>query len=110
MKLPNGDLAIVDIEKIRDYCLNPDYPHGKNKARVFRSALGLTRKDGHALRRSLLEAAREGDAVVSHVDEFGAHFSVEFEMTWGSRRAVIRSGWIVVLGGRTPRLTTCYVL
>ena len=109
MKLPNGDLAVVDIEKVRDYCLNPDHSHGRNKARVFRSALGLTQKDGHVLRESLLEAAREGDAVGGHVNEFGAHFSVDFEMTWGSRRAVIRSGWIIVLGGCIPRLTTCYV-
>jgi hypothetical protein len=29
MKLPNGDAAIVDIAKLRDYCLSPDHPRGK---------------------------------------------------------------------------------
>ena len=38
MKLPNGSLAIVDIRKIRNYCLNLDHPSGKHKARVFASA------------------------------------------------------------------------
>jgi hypothetical protein len=26
MLLPYGDRAIVDIRKLRDYCLNPDIP------------------------------------------------------------------------------------
>jgi hypothetical protein len=36
MKLPNGDRAVVD--KLRDYCLNPHHPHGRNKARLSRGA------------------------------------------------------------------------
>jgi hypothetical protein len=109
MKLPNGEHAIVDIEKVRDYCLNPDHLDGKDKARVFRSALGLTQKDAQALRECLLVAAREGDVLAGPVDEFGARFSLDFELTWRSRRAVVRSGWIVLAGARVPRLTTCYV-
>jgi hypothetical protein len=42
MQLPNGANAIVDIRKLRDYCLNPDNPRGSNKARVFAATLGLT--------------------------------------------------------------------
>jgi len=41
MLLPNGENAIVDIRKLRDYCLNPDNPRGGNKARVFVAALGI---------------------------------------------------------------------
>jgi hypothetical protein len=37
MKLPNGDRAIVDLEKLRAYCLNPQHPRGRHKARVFAS-------------------------------------------------------------------------
>ena len=43
MKLPNREYAIVEIDKIVDYCLNLEHPEGKHKARVFKSALGLNR-------------------------------------------------------------------
>jgi len=31
MKLPNGTRAVVDIRKLRDYCLDPHSPKGRNK-------------------------------------------------------------------------------
>jgi hypothetical protein len=34
-RLPNADLAVFDIRKIADYCLNPLHPRGRHKARVF---------------------------------------------------------------------------
>ena len=39
MKIPNAELAIVDIRKLRDYCLNPAHDEGKHKARLFMMAL-----------------------------------------------------------------------
>jgi hypothetical protein len=50
LKLPNAENAIVDIAKIRDYCLNPDHPEGKHKARVFLNKLGVTKSDADHLR------------------------------------------------------------
>jgi len=35
MKMPGGDKAIVEREKLTGYCLNPNHPRGKHKARVF---------------------------------------------------------------------------
>lgn len=63
MLLPNGENAVVDIRKLRDYCLNPDNPRGSNKARVFSAALGLMVAEAEGLRVKLLEVARTGDAV-----------------------------------------------
>jgi hypothetical protein len=57
MKLPNGENAVVDIEKLIDYCRNPDHPRGKHKARVFESASGLTAQHAEFLRQQLLNAA-----------------------------------------------------
>jgi hypothetical protein len=45
MKLPYAESAIVDVRKLRDYCLSAAHPRGKHKARVFASALGLTAED-----------------------------------------------------------------
>lgn len=62
MKLPNGERAVVAVEKLRDYALNPNHGGGKHKARVFRSALGSTQGDAERLRLMVLEAARTGEA------------------------------------------------
>jgi hypothetical protein len=110
MKLPNGDRAIVDIRKLRDYCLNPNHPDGKHKARVFKAALGITRADADELRDALLEAARAFPAVRGLRDSRGQRYRVDFELARGSRRATIRSAWIIPHDEETPSLTTCYVL
>jgi hypothetical protein len=35
VNLPHAELAVVDIAKLRDYCLNADHLRGRHKARVF---------------------------------------------------------------------------
>jgi len=57
VRLPNAGRAVVDIEKMRNYCLNPDHRRGCHKARVFAAALGLTRDHAGDLRDNLLAAA-----------------------------------------------------
>lgn len=47
--LPDGARAIVEIEKLRDYCLDPLHPRGGHKARVFQSALSLVQNDADLL-------------------------------------------------------------
>jgi hypothetical protein len=42
MSLPNGERAIVEVAKLRDYCLSPTHPRGRHKARVFAASLGIT--------------------------------------------------------------------
>jgi hypothetical protein len=44
--LPNSELAILDIRKIEDYCLNPLHPRGRHKAHLFRELLGITQPVG----------------------------------------------------------------
>jgi hypothetical protein len=109
MKLPNGANAIVDIRKLRDYCLNPDNPRGRHKAQVFAAALGLTSKDSAKLRRMLIQAAETGDAQEGELDLYGQRYTIDFEMETGTGKATIRSGWIILRRSRFPRLTTCYV-
>jgi hypothetical protein len=110
MKLPGGDDAIVDTAKLRDYCLDPQHPRGRHKARVFAATLGLAQTDAELLREALLRAARNSDALVGESDEYGDRFTVDFELNRGNRRAVIRSAWIVLRNETAPRLTSCFVL
>ena len=53
MKLPHGEAAIVDPQKLTGYCLNLEHPRGKHKARVF-ATLGLTVEKADELRTALL--------------------------------------------------------
>ena len=111
MKLPGGAGAVVDIEKLRDYCLSALHPEGRHKARVFLSALGMTAADAESLRNMLLSAARQSEtAVISGTDEYGSRYVLDSEIVWGSRRALIRSAWIIKSEEDFPRLTSCYVL
>jgi hypothetical protein len=109
MLLPNGERAIVDIRKLRDYCLNPDNPRGSGKARVFAAALGITAEDASELRKRLLEIARTEEAELGELDIYGQRYTVDFEMVTESGKAIVRSGWIVLHDETVPRLTTCYV-
>jgi hypothetical protein len=110
MKLPNGKEAFVDIEKLRRYCLNPYHLRGKHKARMFSSILGLTLKDAEKLRKTLLEAAKDGDAVPGTEDQYGKRYIIDFMMTTTKGQAKIRSTWIVLRYEDFPRLTSCYIL
>jgi hypothetical protein len=110
VKLPDGQRAVVDIAKLRDYCLDPGHPRGRFKARVFASALGLTQADAEPMRRQLLLAARDGDAALAGRDEYGERYTIDFDLTHGTRRARIRSAWIILRGEGIPRLISCYVL
>ena len=109
MKLPNGNRAIVDIRKLRDYCLNPDNPRGAPKARVFARALGFTASKASAFRNKLVEIAAAEDAKEGELDLYGRRYTIDFDMETDAGKARIRSGWIVRHGEVTPRLTTCYV-
>jgi hypothetical protein len=109
MLLPNGEHAIVDIRKLRDYCLNPDSPRGSNKARVFAAALGITAAGASQLQAKLLEAARAADALPGELDIYGQRYIVDFELETKVGKAIVRSGWIILRDETAPRLTTCYV-
>lgn len=43
--IPNAEHAIVRIEKITGYVLNPDSQTGRHKALVIEAALGFTQSD-----------------------------------------------------------------
>src|SRR5262245_3983799 len=109
MKLPNGGQAVVDVSKLRDYCLNPAHEDGKHKARVFAAALGVRRSDAQWLGERLLDAAAKEQAVLVSESRFGRLYMLDFTLRAVGGTAVVRSGWIIRYGENFPRLTTCYV-
>ena len=109
VKLPNAAHAIVDIEKLRDYCLNQKHPRGRHKARVFMRRLGLSAADASVLRSALLAAARLEEVTLGTADIHGSRYVLDFEFKGPRGAATIRSHWIIRRGERAPRMTSCYV-
>ena len=109
MKMPGGEAAIVDRKKLTGYCLNPEHPRGKHKARVFAAALGFTAENAGDLRAALLTAAATADAQSAASDRFGDRYVLEFEIKGPRGAGILKSTWIVRLGESTPRLTSCFV-
>jgi hypothetical protein len=114
VKLPNADRAVVDIEKLRDYSLNPNHPEGKHKARVFLAALGFKADDAERLRELILEAISTREAVLQQPTSYRQRFVVDFHVKAEQGPVVtlktIRSAWIIRNDEDFPRLTSCFIL
>ena len=108
--LPNSQNAIIDLAKLRDYCLNADHPRGRHKARVFREALGLSVVHAEWLQQKLLEGIQHHPAEKQEVDSFGSRWRFDLPLTRQGKSVVVRTGWIIKSGEQFPRLITCWVL
>jgi len=109
MRLPNADKAVIEIAKLRDYCLSTGHPEGRHKARVFYSVLGLSSRDAKELQVALFAATRENEAIATDQDAYGQRYVVDFVMRRGGREATVRSTWIIRTLEDFPRLTSCFV-
>jgi hypothetical protein len=110
MILPSAERAIIDIAKLRDYCLSEDHPRGRHKVRVFASVLGFTSAEAEILRIALLQAVTTHQATPTVQDAYGQRYVVDVEIETAVARATVRSAWIIRVGETFPRLTSCYVL
>jgi hypothetical protein len=109
-RLPNRDRAILDIRKVEDYCLNPNHPRGRHKARMFRDSLGITRDDAAWLRDILLDGARNREAIELASDAFGRRWRVDLPVSRQGMSVMVRTLWIVRTGEDEPRFVTSWVL
>ncbi|MEG3932338.1 hypothetical protein QT990_13985 [Microcoleus sp. T3_B1] len=110
MLIPNAKNAVVDIRKLRDYCLNPEHDDGKHKARLFSSILGMTPDNAEELRQNLVEVIQTHEVQLGRRDGFGQRYILDFRIEWQNRSATLPSGWIIEHDSEIPRLTTCYPL
>lgn len=107
--IPGSDRAVVDAGKLRDYCLDPNHPEGRHKARVFRSALGIDQEDATWLAAEILRRLPASEIVASETTPFGERYDVDMLVTKGIKAALVRTGWIVRSRDGVPRLVTCFV-
>lgn len=109
-KLPHPERVVVPIEKLLDYCLNPEHPHGKHKARVFKSALNLGIEDAETLRDILLNVVHHEISTLTKRTIYGQKHVIDFKMIHSGQTAEVRTVWIVRNDEDFPRLVTCYIL
>jgi hypothetical protein len=110
MIIPNAERAMVDIRKLRDYCLNPLHDEGKHKARLFVAAVGMTANNASELQEILLQVVKSHPARLGRRDSYGQRYTVDFTLEWQGQQAMIRTGWIIEHDTDVPKLTTCYPL
>jgi hypothetical protein len=113
MQLPNAERAVIDIKKLRDYCLNPNHPEGKHKARVFLEKLAFKADDAELLRELIMEEIVKGEATEQPSTPYGRRFIVDFQVTRKEKLVVmfatIRTAWIIRNDEDFPRLTSCFI-
>ncbi|MBE9078457.1 hypothetical protein IQ241_14320 [Romeria aff. gracilis LEGE 07310] len=108
MKLPNGEAAVIPMEKLTGYCLNPNHPSGKHKARVFASALGITAENAGDLQELIAEAAIEGEVIQQDRTEFGQLYKVDWTIP-GQVPIVLRTLWELTTAQSNPRLVSAFI-
>lgn len=108
MKLPNAQNAFIDDRKLTEYVLDLESPKGRHKARMFRTALGITAEHASELKSLLLYAVLNAECVEGEKDQYGQRYTVDCTIALESHWAVVRTGWIILKGEDFPRLTTCF--
>ena len=108
MLLPNADDAVIEPEKVRDYLLSTEHPHGRFKARFF-IALGFRGERWEELASALRTQHLTQEAQPVAVAAEGQKFKIRAMLVGpdGESAAVV-SIWFVRPGETVPRFVTAY--
>jgi hypothetical protein len=115
--LPNYQNAVIPREKLEKYCLDLEHvsstfgkSSGRDKARVFRAALGFVNADWELLKNRILEELPYEEATVGHEDEYGKRYNVAVRIVGPhGTTSMVLTAWIIRPGTDFPSLTTAYV-
>jgi hypothetical protein len=107
--LRNANVAVIEPAKLTRYCLNPDSERGRDKARVFRAALGFVLSNHTDLAEAIRDAILVCEARFLGRTKHGELWQVDMPVAGPAGTAVVRTGWIYEEGSDVPRLTTAYV-
>jgi hypothetical protein len=77
-------------EQVVDYCLNPNHPRGKDKARVFASVLNITLNNEQQLADLVQQAAVDGEVTKETTTAFGQYYRVDWTISLRGQRKVKR--------------------
>lgn len=106
-RLPYRHNAVVDDLKLGYYLDESSRARPGSKVGIFRDILGFT--DRESLRLALLAHGRENPASVFMASPYGVVWNVVGPMSGPSgRTTLIRTGWMIHHGSRTPVNTTAF--
>ncbi len=116
--LPNYQMATIPSDKLERYALNPNHvslvygrSSGRDKARVFKSALGFDQSNWELLKRKILEELPYHEAILGKEDEYGKRYTVTLPIEGPNSNTVsVLTGWIILVGRDYPSLTTALCL
>lgn len=108
--LPNHNNAVIDLNKLENYCLDINHPIGKHKAKVLQSALSLNHNDAKIFADLIIRNLYLNEAVKGKGDEYGQRYFVDMKISNFGKEAIIRTAWIVEHGEDIPRLITCCLI
>ncbi len=107
--LPRAGEAVVPVDKLVAYALNPEHFRGQHKARVFRSALGIDRSDWRYLRDQLVEGVVGVPVRGTRMTPFGVLYEIVLSVVGlnGATHPVLTI-WLVEPDA-PPRLVSTWV-
>lgn len=116
--LPNYENAVIQREKLERYCLDSAHESkafgkssGKDKARVFKAALGFVKADWELLKNRILEELPYHEALFRHEDEHGKRYNVYVAITGPNGNTVIvLTAWIIRPNTDYPFFVTAWCL
>lgn len=108
MKLPNGERAEISSQKLIGYCLNPEHPRGKHKARVFQSVLGIGLENVEELLELIQRDAIEGEVTQQTTTQFGSNYRVDWIVP-NNDDVTLRTIWEVTTDRPNPRLVSAFL-
>lgn len=106
--MPRAQDVLIPEEKLRDYLLSESHPVGRAKARFFKqfgfTDAAIAEMDGH-----LRAIARTGEVAETKVTEFGMKYVIDGEIECDDgRKLLLRTVWIVLSPGESPRFVTAH--
>ncbi len=107
---PFGDKVSISEAKLTEYTLSPTHRIGTNKARVFKSALGIGLAEVAVLRSALLDAARTQTPNFVRQDKFGQHYAIIFKLIHGTESAFVGSLWVIRTGDNVAKFVSAFVV
>lgn len=108
MPIPNADRAIIAIEKLTAYLLNPSHKRGAVKARLL-LRLGYRTDAPHVLESDLRTQHLPLNATRTSDNPYGVAYEIDGPITTPSRKIVrFCSIWQIDTGSEVPRFITMY--
>jgi hypothetical protein len=109
--LPYRERATIDLQKLREYVLNPEHETGKHKARVFKSFLAIEQRHAESLAAVIKGTLAQAVAEKGAHDQYGERWTTYHEIVGiNASVAIVSVGWIMKTEDpTTPVFLTCYV-